>query len=304
MPSQAQTCATLHNALLHNLSPSIINPRRDLIPLLQTHHPNLYKDLQNTQLLDFLSLIDNYDSPDLRLIPYVRKPNPAAFLNYRDFDIADVYPGHVLLYPDAESGNQGGLIYDTATDLCTWAFFPPWPREDEWVTLETVLNKWTELWECGKFYVDDDGGMAVRSWVQRDVDEAVEAWDGLLRAIRERMPAEGRADGDGDGSEGVEPILGRAQLERGGFHPYAVAFLERARRPPDKINYVAPGIGIWTSISFAEAVESEPTSSARRSYLTHARFEPERIPTLLFPAIESSKTDRHTKVVDPTEGEA
>ncbi|KAL9037082.1 MAG: hypothetical protein Q9180_003927, partial [Flavoplaca navasiana] len=190
MPSQAQICAALHNALLQNLSPPIANPRRDLVPLLQIHHPDLYTDLQNTQLLDFLSLIDNYDSLNSKLTSHVRKPKPAAFLNYRDFDVAGEYPGHILLYPDAESGNQGGLIYDTATDLVTWATFPPWPSHDEWVTLETVLRKWLEMWEGGKFSVDDDEGMAVRSWVQRDVDEAVEAWDGLLRAIRERMPAE------------------------------------------------------------------------------------------------------------------
>ncbi|KAL9636444.1 MAG: hypothetical protein Q9204_002262 [Flavoplaca sp. TL-2023a] len=304
MPSQAQTCATLHNALLHNLSPSITNPRRDLIPILQFHNPKLYTDLQNTQLLDFLSLIDNYDSPDSKFTPHVRKPNPAAFLNYREFDVAGEYPGHVLLYPDAESGSQGGLIYDTATDLCTWAFFPPWPRAEEWVPLERVLRKWLELWESGKFYADEVEGMAVRSWVQRDVNEAVEAWEGLMDAIAQRMPASTRADGDGGVSEVAEPILGREQLERGGFHPFAVAFLERAKRPPQNIRCVAPGIGIWTSGSFAEAVEREPTSSSRRTYLTRARFEPEQIPTLLFPAIESSKTDRHTRVVDPTEGEA
>ncbi|KAL8881186.1 MAG: hypothetical protein Q9192_007851 [Flavoplaca navasiana] len=304
MPSQAQTCATLHNALLYNLSPSITNPRRDLISILQFHNPNLYTDLQNTQLLDFLSLIDNYDSPDSKFTSHVRKPNPAAFLNYRDFDVAGEYPGHILLYPDAENGNQGGVIYDMATDLVTWASFPPWPREDEWVTLETVLRKWLELWEVGKFHADEVEGMAVRSWVQRDVDEADEAWDGLLRAISGRMPAEARADGDWDGSEVAEPILGREQLERGGFHPFAVAFLERARRPPREVQFVAPGFGIWTETAFAEAVEGEEPESARRMYIQRHRFEPGQIPTLLFPAIESSKTDRHTRVVDPTEGEA
>ena len=304
MPSQAQTCATLHNAVLHRLSRSITNPRRDLIPILQSHNPNLYADLRSTQLLDFLSLIDNNDSPDSKFTPYVRKPNPAVFLSYRDFDLAGDYPAHILLYPDAESGNQGGLIYDTATDLCTWAAFPPWPSYDEWVTLETVLRKWLELWEVGKFFVDEVEGMAIRSWVQRDVDEAVEAWEGLMDAIAQKMPASTRADGDVDGSEGLEPILGREQLQRGGFHPFAVAFLEHARRPPGEVKYVAPGISIWTSGSFAEAVEREPTSSSRRTYLTRARSEPEQIPTLLFPAIEYSKMDRHTKVVDPTEGEA
>ncbi|KAL8887508.1 MAG: hypothetical protein Q9215_004930 [Flavoplaca cf. flavocitrina] len=304
MPSQVQTCATLHNALLHNLSPPIASPRRDLPFLLQTQNPDLYTELQGTQLLEFLSLIDNYDAPDTKFTPHVRKPDPAAFLNYRDFDIAGEYPGHVLLYPDAESGNQGGLIYDTATDFCTWAVFPPWPRAEEWVPLEMVLGKWLELWEKGKFYVDDEEGLAVRSWVQSDVDEALEAWEGLMDAIAQRLPASTRADGDGGATQVTEPILGREQLERGGFHPFAVAFLERARRPPGEVKFVAPGIGIWSSISFAEAVENEPTSSSRRTYLTRARFEPEQIPSLLFPAIEPSKTDRHTRVVDPTEGEA
>ena len=74
-------CADLHNSLVRRLPYPIIQPRRDLVTTLQDQHPGLYLDLLGTQLLNFLSLIDNYDIPDSPfpyLTPQVLKPRTSA----------------------------------------------------------------------------------------------------------------------------------------------------------------------------------------------------------------------------------
>ncbi|KAL8917543.1 MAG: hypothetical protein Q9172_005799, partial [Xanthocarpia lactea] len=229
--SSAQLCANLHNSLVQRLPHpiSVQQTSRDLVPRLQTQQPDLYNDLEGTRILEYLLLIDNYDAIDTRLTPQVRKPDPTNFLDYRDFDFGNEYSDHILLYPDAGSGNSSGIIYDNATDLPTWAFFPPWPRADEWVPLEVILSRWIEQWDSGKFFWNDEiGSLAIRSWVPKDVDDAVKAWDGLMDAISARMPA---ISSTAPNNQAAEPILQRSQLERAMFHPFATAFLSRAARP-------------------------------------------------------------------------
>ncbi len=301
--TSTQICANLHNSLVQRLPhPMLVQQiSRDLVPRLQTQQPDLYNDLEGTRILEFLSLIDNYDAVDTRLTPQVRKSDPKVFLDYRDFNVGNEYRDHILLYPNAESGNSGGVIYDTATDGATWAIFPPWPRADEWVPLEVILSRWVEQWDSGKFYWDDEiGSLAVRSWVPKDVDDAVKAWDGLMGAISARLlPISSTAP-----NQAAEPILHRLQLERAMYHPFATAFLSCAARPM-QIKWIAPGISIWTHASFAEAVEGEPNSSARRRWINDRRFEPEQIPVLLFPALTPGREEEQpNRVADPAPGAA
>ncbi|KAL8736925.1 MAG: hypothetical protein Q9181_002190 [Wetmoreana brouardii] len=266
----AQTCADLHNSLIRRIAGSKPETKQDLVSILQAQQAALYSKLQGTQLLEFLSLIGNYDSTnnDTHFTPQVLKPDPRQFLFYGGFDVGEQYPEHIHLYPDAESSNNGGIIYDPATDLATWAFFPPWPEPDDWITLSEILNEWLQSWDTCKFFMDE--GMrapAVRSWVPRDVEDALGAWE--------------------PPTEDPEPILQQSQLERVEFHPFATAFLSRAPLPPPRIKWIAPGITPWIPNSFRYLMEGEPPSSPRRQWLPRRRFEREQIPVLLFPAFHS-----------------
>ncbi|KAL9606634.1 MAG: hypothetical protein Q9179_000220 [Wetmoreana sp. 5 TL-2023] len=288
----AQTCADLHNILLRRIAGPKPETRRDLVSILQTQQAALYSKLQGTLLLEFLSLIDNYDgiNNDTHFTPQVLKPDPRQFLFYRGFDVGERYPEHVLLYPDAESSNNGGIIYDPVTDHATWAFFPPWPEADDWVTLSEIRNRWLQSWDSGKFFMDEGTrAPAVRSWVPRDVEDALGAWSALLNAIAARLPPFSTAsEYDREPStEDPDPILQQSQLERAEFHPFATAFLSRAALPPLRIKWVAPGITLWTPDSFRDLVKGEPPSSPRRQWLSRRRFQREQTPVLLFPAFHS-----------------
>ena len=288
-PSCARICADLHNAIVRQLARPEYGTRRDYISILETQQPALYSTLQGTQLLEFLSLIDNYDGPNnsAYLTPKVRKPEPACFLWYREFDVGDHYPEHILLYPDAESGNNGGIIYDLATDLATWAYFPPWPREDEWSPLAEILSKWLESCDVGRFYVDEASRYPdIRPWVPRDVEAALESWTALTNAIAVRLPLDNE-DATDNPVQNPEPILQQSQLQSGNFHSFATAFLSRAVLPLPRIKFIAPSTTVWTQTSFRTDVEGEPASSRRRQYLSRRRFTVEESPALLFPALRS-----------------
>lgn len=304
--TSAQLCVDLHNRLVRRLPHPVAASqiRRDLVTTLQAQEPDLYNDLQGTALLQFLSGIDNYDSEDGRyqFTPQVRKPDPSSFLSYRMFDVAGEYPAHVLLYPDAESGNSGGIIYDPTTDLATWAFFPPWPRPSEWVPLSDILTKWMEQWDSGKFFWDAEiGSLAVHSWVSQDVDEAVEAWTALLNAITTRLPTSTPPQTSSNEPTPSSPVLPLQQLERANFHPFATAFLSRATRPGNPIKYIAPGLTTWTPDSFTRDIENEPPSSPRRQYLARRRgvFDIATTPVLLFPFVDPSSTTQPLRVIEP-----
>ncbi|KAL8951479.1 MAG: hypothetical protein Q9222_002556, partial [Ikaeria aurantiellina] len=278
--SSAQSCADLHNSLVRRIPGPELTTRRDIVDILEAQQPALYTSLQNTQLLDFLSLSDNYDGAnnDPHFTPQVLKPDPTRFLAYREYDVDSKYPEHILLYPDAESSNNGGIIYNPATNLATWAFFPPWPTADEWSPLSEILQTWLDKWETGEFHFDDEiQSLAVRSWVEKDVEDALNAWKALITAIAARLPSTGNADAEPD----REPILQPQQLERAHFHPFATAFLSRAPLPPPRILWIAPGITIWTPSSFLRSVEGESPTSSRRQYIARRRFSVEEIPVLL-----------------------
>lgn len=294
--SDPQLCASLHDALVHRL-PNLIQPPGSptLATLLQQNNPALFAALHGSNLLAFLSLSTDF-SPDPNLaggIPYltpqVLKPDPAQFLAYRDLDIENLYPAHILLYPDPESSSGGGIIYDPNTDLATWGYLTPWPRAEDWVPLEGILRQWLHLWDTGKYVHDSDTScLAIRGWVARDVDNALEAWDALLDAIASRLPSfsslsqqlhEIRLSED-------QPILSPELLQSATYHPFASAFLSRARAPPPSAPVaIAPGITTFTAATFTDLILSESASSPRRQYLSRRFFSETQTPVLLFPAL-------------------
>ncbi|KAL8644097.1 MAG: hypothetical protein Q9226_007936 [Calogaya cf. arnoldii] len=107
----------------------ITSIRRDITSILQTTQPDLYTDLLGTQLFDFLNLIDNYDTSDSShpLTPQVLKPIPACFLAYQEYDFDQEDPDIILLYPGYDRPDEG-ILYNTTTDLATWASFTSLPQ--------------------------------------------------------------------------------------------------------------------------------------------------------------------------------
>ncbi|KAI4158066.1 MAG: hypothetical protein LQ342_007796 [Letrouitia transgressa] len=296
--SDPQLCASLHNALIHHLPNLIQLPQSPtLATILQQNNPALFTALHGSNLLAFLSLATDFSpDPDLAggipyLTPQALKPDPARFLAYRDLDIENLYPAHILLYPDPESSSGGGIIYDPNTNLATWGFLTPWPRAEEWVPLEVILRQWLHLWDSGKYVHDPDtGSLAIRGWVVRDVDDALEAWDALLDAIASRLPPSSSSLSsqlqETRLSESDEPILSPELLQSATYHPFASAFLSRARAPPPNIPMaVAPGTTTFTPTTFTDLILSEPASSPRRQYLARRFFSETETPVLLFPAL-------------------
>lgn len=289
-PSYAQICADLHNRIVRHIPGIQASIRRDLVANLRTQNLELFTELQGTQLLEFLSLIDNYDptsnsSNFENLTPHVRKPDPKAFLWYRENDLDEQNPDQILLYGDAESSHEGGVMYDAATDLAAWFYFPEWPRPDEWVPLPIILSKWLELWENGKFHFDEGAPtLDIRSWVPQDLEDALCAWEALINAIIARLPANTTGSIGNLSLNANSQILSLPQLENGNFHDFAAAFLSLARSPPAQIKYIAPTITTWTATSFRSDVENEPASSTRRQWLSRRQFPREQTPVLLFPS--------------------
>ena len=72
-------CANLHNAIVQHLVRPERGTRKDYVSILPTQHPELFSMLQGSQLLEFLSLIDNYDGTNNMncLSPHVRKLDPS-----------------------------------------------------------------------------------------------------------------------------------------------------------------------------------------------------------------------------------
>ncbi|KAL9607542.1 MAG: hypothetical protein Q9167_007555, partial [Letrouitia subvulpina] len=295
--SNPQLCASLHDALIHRL-PNLIQPPESptIATLLQQNNPALFTALHGSNLMVFLSLVTDFSpDPDLAggipyLTPQVLKPDPARFLAYRDLDIENLYPAHILLYPDPESSSGGGIIYDPKTDLATWGFLTPWPRAEDWAPLEAILRQWLHLWETGKYIHDPDtGALAVRGWVARDVDDALEAWDALLDAIASHLPPSSSFSSLSSQLHEIrlsedQPILSPELLDSATYHPFASAFLSRARAPPPHIP-IAPGIITFTANTFTDLILSEPASSPRRQYLSRRFFSETETPVLLFPTL-------------------
>ncbi|KFY27608.1 hypothetical protein V493_03396 [Pseudogymnoascus sp. VKM F-4281 (FW-2241)] len=152
----------------------------------------------------------------------------------------------ILLYSHAQSSTSGGLFLDTNEQVANWLDLPGsfWPGNG--IPLSEVLRRWVCMWEVGKFYLLGTGEFGVRSWIDKEVDQAVEAWERLVVVIEARRTRFHRkVPGDG----------------------FSRPFFAKAKKPHG-LKFVAPGITTWDSTSF-QAVYSAAGDNRRRSHQSH-----------------------------------
>jgi hypothetical protein len=140
------------------------------------------------------------------------------------------------------------------------------------------------MWKVGKFYLLGTGEFGVRSWIDKEVDEAVEAWERLVVVIEVKRTGFHRS-GSNNGKSGLMIENGVLQSYQGdGFSQH---FFAKAKKPPHGLKFIAPGIITWDSTYF-QAVYSAAGNNRRRARESHhlGRIirEEEHTPMIIFPA--------------------
>ncbi|KAG4433073.1 hypothetical protein IFR05_011439 [Cadophora sp. M221] len=283
-------CASIHNQLVKRAvqaNPSL-KACRDA---LRTHSEDdplrgrLSPDVQS-----FLSAIDFWpvEAESTALTPFCQPPNSRSFFQYKSWPQFSPYEDElIVLYQDVSltMENEGGLFFDQVREVACWIDpslgFPP---EDSWFPLAEILRRWLLMWDVGKIKPD----FTMQAWGQWELQESLKAWDVLVAAIEERMPAgEGR-----QGSTGAV-LVERMVADRWADHSFEKAFLTRARAPKKASINIAPGVKAWTSSSFEAAHVDEPNDSERKFAIgTKPEDDPSHqshrdrdlAPALLFPS--------------------
>ncbi|ROT38878.1 hypothetical protein SODALDRAFT_332316 [Sodiomyces alkalinus F11] len=271
-------CAELHNQLLAKAIAHIPGAaeevvRGDVITRLLDVAPE-WADMDapdEVPIYRFLSLLDSYRPLEVRLTPEFWQPVPAYFWNdlYQDLDSRDL----ILLYPDNTNTPimDGGLFLNLDTNLVHWGRVNvhPLPPDESWVPLELALTKALDMWECGKFHCgpspfSSEDTLSTRPWTERDLEDAVSAWDELLTAIRDRLPLPPDAP-----RPPIQDPLPSSLVEQFDLSPFAKAFLTTAKRP--SFAYVAPGhLTTFTRQSFADLYAAETPDAPRRAQNANA----------------------------------
>ncbi|KAL2754186.1 hypothetical protein ACRALDRAFT_2028657 [Sodiomyces alcalophilus JCM 7366] len=270
-------CAELHNQLLakaisHIPGITAAEVRRDVIARLLDVAPE-WADMDapdEVPIYRFLSLLDSYRPLEVPLTPEFRQPMPSYFWNdlYRDMDTRDL----ILLYPDNTDSPvmDGGLYLNLDTNLVHWGRvnIGPLPPDDAWVPLELALTKALDMWDSGKFHwgpspFNSEDTLSTRPWAERDLDEAVVAWEDLLAAIQDRLPLPPDAP-----KPPFQDPLPSSLIDQFDLSPFAKAFLTTATRP--SFSYVAPGLTTFTPQSFTDLYAAEPPDAPRRAQNANA----------------------------------
>jgi hypothetical protein len=178
----------------------------------------------------------------------------------------------------SNTANANAARYDYDTHACVFNSWPYYQFNGDmsspiWQRLETILSAWIEMIERRKAAVvrkelgngpDPASGASVDSkypwgwapWTQADLDDTLEAWNELIRAINARLP-EPRSDPLSRTSLFEVDDLRAAQIEEGSF---AWEFYRKARKP--HFQHLAPGLQLASreqllSLSFKPAWESQ-----------------------------------------------
>ena len=294
-------CASLHNQLLQfavQATPSL-RPIRDVLgayPTDDSLRARLTPDVQT-----FLSSIDSWpvQGEETALTSFCQPPSPRSFFQYKPWPQISPYEDElILLYQDVSQTleNEGGLFLDQEREVACWIDpslgFPP---EDSWVPLADVLRRWLQMWDTGKIKPNLD--LSLQPSGQWEMQQSLKAWDELVNAIEERMPA-AAAEGEeqqrsSSSNSSSAALVDDSVADRWADHPLERAFLAQAHAPKKPSLYVAPGVRAWTSQSFQTAHVNEPNDSERKLTIgTKSDDDPARqshrdrglAPALLFPS--------------------
>lgn len=285
-----ERCADLHNQLLRRAienNPNVV-VERTLVQRFLDVAPE-FSSIPNLEALPlhrFFSLLDTTPLPRGRigvLTPEMYQPDPMAFWSEAFGDESSI----ILLYGqnNANSPMDGGIFLDLRTCKAVWHWSPgPFPPADRWVSLETALQVQLDKWESGKFYWNStQAAVAISRWTQKDLADALSAWDDLLSAIESAL---GRA-GQAAPPRRSDPLDSERMLE---FHvgKFAREFLSRAPRPEFK--YIAPGVTTFSPDLLEQIYSSENPESFRRTF-DLGTPEEEEWASLLFPATSTVPED-------------
>lgn len=194
-----QRCANIHNRLLQHAA--VNNPsaviERNLISKFLEVAPEFAEipHLESLPLYSFFSLLDTTSLPHGQvapLTPEIYEPDPTAFWS----EGFSHEPGIILLYGqnNGDSPMDGGLFLDLQTCKAVWHWNSgPFPAPEKWVLLETALQYQLDKWESGKYYWDAvTKSLATKRWIERDITNALAAWDSLLLTIEAKMQQGGQ----------------------------------------------------------------------------------------------------------------
>ncbi|KAK4671771.1 hypothetical protein QC764_608580 [Podospora pseudoanserina] len=307
--SDPSHCAELYNLLLsryiaaipsefHSQThpPTTTALETTLFPRFSTLHPAFFSNMEDPHSHPFHILLSQLQtsSPfqrDAILSPFFIQPEPDLLVPSEayhslfqiDFEEALEQQGRCLLLflPGnmdftGEPPYDEGLVLDADTLEATWRHgmdgLPEYPGPS-WIPLHVVLEKEREKWERGEYYFDEEQmKVEQRGWTEIGLDETVQAWEGLLKAIEDK---------GGTGGEWDEPLrLEDEDIERYKVSRFAKEFLSRSKRP--KFKFIGPGITVFSPESWLEVYGSEPENSERRLNRNGAEYK--NWPTLVFPS--------------------
>lgn len=260
-----QRCANIHNRLLQHAvvnNPSAVIERNLISKFLEVA-PEFAEipHLESLPLYSFFSLLDTTSLPHGQvapLTPEIYEPDPTAFWS----EGFSHEPGIILLYGqnNGDSPMDGGLFLDLQTCKAVWHWNSgPFPAPEKWVLLETALQYQLDKWESGKYYWDAvTKSLATKRWIERDITNALAAWDSLLLTIEAKMQQGGQRV-----HSRLEPLEAES-MSSFQIDSFAKTFLSRARRP--SFRHVAPGISTFSPETLHQIYSSEPVDSFRRTF--------------------------------------
>ncbi|KAF3068384.1 hypothetical protein GL218_08392 [Daldinia childiae] len=286
-----ERCADLHNRLLAKSIEHLPARRteRNLVARFLDAAPEFAEipSLPELPLYRFLALLDTTPIFPGRVVdmltPYMYQPDPTIFWSEPFED----EPSFILLYAQnsGDAPMDGGVFLDIVSYKAVWheRDFLTFPPADQWLPLEVLLQRSLDAWETGKFYWDvGQASMAIRSWTQNDVEEALVAWNRLLSSIELRI-----SSGTGNAPHRLEPLSSES-LAPFNISTFAAEFLTRAQRPGFSFN--APGINTFTPELFVVTYTAEAPGSTRQTRWLGDSGD-EDWPTLLFPGIDTVPLD-------------
>ncbi|KAH7329442.1 hypothetical protein B0I35DRAFT_474047 [Stachybotrys elegans] len=297
-----ERCAELHNALLARTYESTLHAtrffERNMISRINHEIPSVVPWLfqvseEAPNPLDlpihrFFSNINTYHPPghsysDSPLSGGLKQPEPRRFYHSFPKDsnqerrIILLYPGNVQ-----KEAENGGLFLDLDTYMAIWARLE-WEQDiphdsRAWLPLQLALELNLVLWDRGKYYWNG-GHLDIRSWTQRDLGDALHAWETLIQAIHNRLPAESSA------AVAWKDPLPAALLDESQISPFAQAFLQNAKRPP--FTHVAPGLTTFDEQSYGALMRAETPTASFRFRMSWLGLDPDQGPSLILPAAVS-----------------
>ncbi|KAL2851652.1 hypothetical protein BJX68DRAFT_235459 [Aspergillus pseudodeflectus] len=266
-----------------------------------------YYDSIPPQLIPFLESIEVAIGPDKK--PYPRDvlvhhlqaiASPAAMFVHRSDSIEDC----LVMFPNNSSEPtcigtvmEPGLL---VTHAASEERFSPEDEDNYWYPLSDLLNRLLKMIMVGKYkavpydQVNEDNNpfcegpnyWEVISWNEYILNQAVEAYEGLIEAITSRLPPSSQEQISNERAP-IATVDALAQEIQG----FPRAFLLKAAKPGFK--FIAPGLTVYDTsdppLSVRHAVGADMVDRIDHPYREVSCHELRHDPIVLFPSLEHQK---------------